>query len=94
MAEDQKPQKKRIVGEGDHLFYSDGRASLAAQLEPVLGAERANYYAGVIGGVRRESIEASLGAIEARYPNFETYLSAECGVTPEMLAHIRAQYLE
>lgn len=32
MAEDQKPQKKRIVGEGDHLFYSDGRASLAARV--------------------------------------------------------------
>ncbi len=82
----------------DYLITNEcrarSRASLAAQLEPVLGAERANYYAGVIGGVRRESIEASLGAIEARYPNFETYLSAECGVTSEMLAHIRAQYLE
>lgn len=32
MAEDQNPQKKRIVGEGDHLFYSDGRASLAARV--------------------------------------------------------------
>lgn len=32
MAEDQNPQKKSIVGEGDHLFYSDGRASLAARV--------------------------------------------------------------
>ena len=70
------------------------RAEIAAQLEPALGAERAAFYAGVIGGVRRESIELSLDAIAQRYPTFEEYLGAECGVTPDMLAHIREQYLE
>lgn len=81
----------------DYLLTNDCRArsrtALVKKLEPALGA-RAAEYADVIGGVRQSSIDTTLDAIERRYPSFEAYLEAECGVTPAALARIREQYLE
>lgn len=45
-------------------------------------------------GVRAESIESALDAIEERYPSFEAYLEAEYGIEATELEEIRARYLE
>ena len=81
----------------DYLITNEcrvrSRAALAKKLEPALGS-RARQYADVIGGVSLDSIETVLRGIGEKYPSFESYLEAECGVTPTALARIREQYLE
>lgn len=44
-------------------------------------------------GVRRESIESALDAIEEKYPSFEEYLRAEFEIGAAELEDIRARYL-
>lgn len=70
------------------------RQKVAKLLERFFAPERAQELAALAAGVQRSSIERALDAIGKRYPRFEDYLAAECGVQAETLAKIRAMYLE
>lgn len=83
----------------DYLLTNEYRAvGQASFLERLiqLGApeENAAWLAQHATGVRRESIECALDAIDARYPSFEAYLAAELDTGAAALAGIRARYLE
>lgn len=56
-------------------------------------AGRAAEVADVGAGVRRESIESALNAIDARYARLEEYFAAELGVDAAALALLRERYL-
>ncbi|MEG2842378.1 MAG: tyrosine-protein phosphatase [Ruthenibacterium sp.] len=66
---------------------------LCKMLAKKIPAEQAAEYAPLLAGVKEESLVRSLDAIDAKYPDFETYLSAECGVSTQALTKMRADYL-
>lgn len=69
------------------------RQRVTKMLEHFFAPERAKELAALTTGVQRSSLERALHAIDARYPRFEDYLAAECGVQEQTLARIRAMYL-
>ena len=58
-----------------------------------LPAAQAQQVTEIATGVRRESIESALDAIEEKYPSFEEYLRAEFEIGAAELEDIRARYL-
>lgn len=82
----------------DYLLTNSCRgtdtAAIAKKIELLVPDSNAMEIAALVCGVRRESIELALDAITQKYPDFESYLAAECGVTDVMLAQMRADYLE
>lgn len=68
-------------------------AMLTALLAQKISAEDAAKYAPLLAGVKAESLALSLDAIDAKYPDFEAYLAAECGVSAVALCKMRADYL-
>lgn len=76
-------------------YRAVGQESFRARLAAMgLPEEKAALVARQAIGVRRESIESALDAIDARYPSFETYLAAELDTDAAALAALRARYLE
>ena len=61
----------------------------AARLGP---GDHSDAIAGLLG-VEVHNLEMSLDAIDARYPDFASYLDAEYGFTAQDLAQMRAAYL-
>ena len=58
-----------------------------------LPAAQAQQVTEIATGVRRESIESALDAIEEKYPSFEEYLRAEFEIGAAELEDIRARFL-
>lgn len=82
----------------DYLLTNKYRTRSAASFRKTLEqlgvpAPLAAMVARVGSGVRRESIESALDAIDARYPRFEDYLAEQLGVDAAALADLREQYL-
>lgn len=82
----------------DYLVTNTCRPKSRHQVEQLLkrffSPERAKELAAVTAGVQRQSMERALGAIAQKYPRFEDYLAAECGVNADTLQRIRTLYLE
>ena len=71
-----------------------GRDQFRGMLERAgLPAAQAQQVTEIATGVRRESIESALDAIEEKYPSFEEYLRAEFEIGAAELEDIRARYL-
>ena len=71
-----------------------GRDQFRGMLERAgLPAAQAQQVTEIATGVRRESIESALDAIEDKYPSFEEYLRAEFEIGAAELEDIRARYL-
>lgn len=82
----------------DYLLTNRYRAGSAASFCKTLEqmgvpAPLAAQVARVGSGVRRESIESALDAIDARYPRFEDYLAEQLGIDAAALARLREAYL-
>ena len=83
----------------DYLLTNEYRARSSASFCKTLEqmgvpASLAAEVARVGSGVRRESIESALDAIDVRYPRFEDYLAEQLGVDAAALAGLRERYLE
>ncbi|MEG1381351.1 MAG: tyrosine-protein phosphatase [Ruthenibacterium sp.] len=81
----------------DYLITNTCRKNNIEMLSSVLcktiPADKATGYAVLLAGVKAESLALALDAIDAKYPDFETYLAAECGVSSQALAKMRSDYL-
>ena len=82
----------------DYLITNSCRktdvAMIAEKIKTLMPDGNAMQIATLVCGVQQESIELALNTIDEKYPDFEAYLAAECGVTHAMLARMRADYLE
>ena len=70
-----------------------GEEGATQQGGPQQQAAQAQQVTEIATGVRRESIESALDAIEEKYPSFEEYLRAEFEIGAAELEDIRARYL-
>ncbi|MEG2931198.1 MAG: tyrosine-protein phosphatase, partial [Ruthenibacterium sp.] len=70
------------------------RARFERQYETLLPKEGAREFLQCVLGVDEKCLVVSLDAIDARYPDFDSYLREECGVTADALCAMRAAYLE
>lgn len=77
-----------------NVCRTTGRDQFRGMLERAgLPAAQAQQVTEIATGVRRESIESALDAIEEKYPSFEEYLRAEFEIGAAELEDIRARYL-
>ena len=73
------------------------RAALAGKFRAAMGGRMdgaRERLVGLLTGVEEASLRLAMDAIGQRYPDFEAYLQAECGVDQTALARLRELYLE